>query len=46
MYIMSLANALDLDLGTAIYAKMDKNRAKYPPAEVRGHYDRRQNPAH
>ncbi len=40
MYLVSLANSLDLDIATAVYAKMDKNRAKYPKEQVRGHYER------
>jgi len=30
MYLMSLANALDLDVASSVDAKMKKNRLKYP----------------
>ncbi|MGN6370516.1 MAG: nucleotide pyrophosphohydrolase [Phycisphaerae bacterium] len=40
MYIISLANALNLDLADTIFAKMAKNHAKYPPEKFRGHYQR------
>jgi NTP pyrophosphatase (non-canonical NTP hydrolase) len=40
MYVISLANALDLDLAQAIFAKMDKNRKKYPAETYRGWYER------
>ena len=40
MYLMSLANALDLDVASTVHAKMRKNRAKYPSERVRGHYER------
>jgi len=40
MYLMSLANALNLDVAAAIEAKMHKNRKKYPPEAFQGHYRR------
>lgn len=40
MYLVSLANSIDLDIASAVYAKMDKNRAKYPVEQVKGHYER------
>ena len=40
MYLMSLANALDLDIAGAVEAKMHKNRKKYPAEEFKGHYRR------
>ena len=30
-YAVSLANALDIDIATAVYEKMKKNAVKYPP---------------
>ena len=35
-YLLSLANALDLDLSEAVLAKLVKNAAKYPAREFRG----------
>ena len=40
MYLISLANALNIDVAQTVAAKMVKNRAKYPPEKVRGHYQR------
>jgi dCTP diphosphatase len=40
MYLMSLANALDLDVAAAIEAKMHKNHKKYPAEQFKGHYQR------
>ncbi len=40
MYIISLANALDLDISAAAEAKMARNRTKYPAEKFRGHYQR------
>lgn len=37
-YLLSLANALEIDLSAAVTAKVAKNRAKYPVAQFRGHY--------
>jgi len=40
LYLMSLANALDLDVAPTVHAKMQKNRAKYPVKVFKGHYRR------
>jgi NTP pyrophosphatase (non-canonical NTP hydrolase) len=40
MYLLSLANAMDLNVGATIYAKMQKNRAKYPADRFRGWFER------
>ncbi|HUO10164.1 MAG TPA: MazG-like family protein [Phycisphaerae bacterium] len=40
MYLISLANSLDLDVASTISAKMTKNRLKYPPERFHGHYER------
>lgn len=40
MYLMSLANAADLDVAATVAAKMEKNRRKYPAEKVQGHYRR------
>lgn len=40
MYLLSLANALDLDVAQAARAKLEKNRKKYPAEKFRGHYRR------
>ncbi|MCH7871862.1 MAG: nucleotide pyrophosphohydrolase [Planctomycetes bacterium] len=37
-YVLALANALDLDLASALADKMEKNALKYPAAEFRGRY--------
>lgn len=37
-FLLSLANALNLDLSEAIKSKLAKNRAKYPPDQFRGNY--------
>lgn len=39
-FLLSLANCLGLDLASAFEAKMARNESKYPPDEVRGHYQR------
>jgi NTP pyrophosphatase (non-canonical NTP hydrolase) len=39
-YALALANALELDLGTAMREKMVKNAVKYPASEYRGRYGR------
>ena len=39
-YLLSLANAANIDLAESFRAKMDRNETKYPPDEVRGRYDR------
>ena len=40
MYLISLANSLNLDLASTIAAKMAKNRLKYPPEKFRGNYEK------
>src|SRR5512136_1474474 len=37
-YLLSLANALDIDLSAAVAAKLAKNAAKYPADRFRGRY--------
>ena len=37
-YAMSLANSLDIDVSSAVYQKMEKNRLKYPADKFRGRY--------
>jgi NTP pyrophosphatase (non-canonical NTP hydrolase) len=37
-YAMALANELELDIATAMRAKMAKNAEKYPAEEFRGRY--------
>src|SRR5262245_30828664 len=37
-YALALANELDIDLASAVRAKMIKNAAKYPADEFRGRY--------
>jgi len=39
-YLLSLANALDLDLSTAMRRKLVKNAVKYPAGEFRGRFER------
>src|SRR5262245_15438706 len=39
-YLLSLANALDIDLSDAILAKLVKNAGKYPANEFRGRSER------
>jgi dCTP diphosphatase len=41
-YLLSLANALDIDLSEAVLAKLVKNARKYPADEFRGRSERRQ----
>ncbi|MEP7181144.1 MAG: nucleotide pyrophosphohydrolase [Betaproteobacteria bacterium] len=36
MYVVRIADKLDIDLVAAAAAKMDRNEAKYPAAKVRG----------
>ena len=36
VYLVRLADVLDIDLPTAVAEKMDLNRAKYPADKVRG----------
>ena len=40
-YLLSLANALDIDLSEAVLAKLIKNACKYPAEEVRGRSERK-----
>lgn len=40
MYLVSLANAMNIDLAEAVAGKMKKNDAKYPAEQARGHYQR------
>lgn len=40
MYLISLANAVDIDVGETIQNKMEKNRKKYPPEKFKGWYER------
>lgn len=37
-YTLAIANELDIDLASAFHAKMEKNRAKYPPESFKGFY--------
>jgi dCTP diphosphatase len=37
-FVLALANALELDLSTAVEQKVAKNAAKYPPEIFRGRY--------
>ena len=37
-YLLSLANALNIDLATAVREKVAKNARKYPAARFRGQY--------
>ena len=37
-FLLSLANALNLDLSETIKMKLEKNRAKYPADQFRGNY--------
>jgi NTP pyrophosphatase (non-canonical NTP hydrolase) len=37
-YTLALANALEIDLATALREKMQKNALKYPADEYRGRY--------
>lgn len=39
-YLLSLVNALDLDLSDAMLGKLVKNAAKYPAATYRGRFER------
>jgi NTP pyrophosphatase (non-canonical NTP hydrolase) len=43
-YLLSLSNALNVDLSRAFESKMAKNDRKYPADEVRGHYKRPRRP--
>ena len=37
-FVLSMANASDIDLAAAFEAKMAKNELKYPAEQVKGHY--------
>jgi NTP pyrophosphatase (non-canonical NTP hydrolase) len=37
-YALAIANELNIDVSTALTAKMKKNELKYPAAEYRGRY--------
>jgi len=37
-FLLSFANAMDIDLSDALRAKMVKNARKYPAAEFRGRF--------
>jgi dCTP diphosphatase len=37
-YVLSFANALDIDLSAAVRAKLAKNAAKYPVEQFKGRY--------
>jgi NTP pyrophosphatase (non-canonical NTP hydrolase) len=39
-YLLSLANALDIDLSEAIVSKLERNAVKYPVEEFRGRSER------
>ena len=39
-YLLSLANAANIDLAESFQAKMERNELKYPADEVRGRYER------
>ena len=40
IYCLSLSNALDLDISTAVLAKLRVNEGRYPASEFRGRYRR------
>jgi NTP pyrophosphatase (non-canonical NTP hydrolase) len=37
-YAFSIANSLNIDITSAVYAKMEKNQLKYPAEQFRGRY--------
>jgi len=37
-FVLSFANAVDIDITTALHAKMAKNAKKYPADEYKGRY--------
>ena len=41
-YVLSLANAMELDLSDAVLRKLEKNVRKYPADEFRGRSDKAQ----
>lgn len=44
-YLLSLANALELDLSSAVKSKLMKNAVKYPADQCRGRFERPRPPA-
>jgi dCTP diphosphatase len=40
VYCLSLSNALDLDVSSAVLAKLEMNEVRYPAAEFRGRFRR------
>jgi NTP pyrophosphatase (non-canonical NTP hydrolase) len=40
LYVLSLANALGMDMATTVHEKMKKNRVKYPAEKFQGYYYR------
>jgi dCTP diphosphatase len=42
IYCLSLGNALDLDLSSAVLGKLDTNQRRYPAKEFRGRFRRPQ----
>lgn len=36
IYLVRIADKLDINLGEAVHAKLEKNARKYPPDQVRG----------
>jgi NTP pyrophosphatase (non-canonical NTP hydrolase) len=39
-YLLSLANAMELDLSDAVLRKLEKNARKYPADEFRGRFEK------
>jgi NTP pyrophosphatase (non-canonical NTP hydrolase) len=39
-YLIAMANVLEVDLSSAVAAKVARNSAKYPVEQFRGHYSR------
>ena len=40
MYLISLANVMEIDLAESVVHKMAKNEKKYPAEKFQGHYER------
>ncbi len=40
MFLMSLANSVKIDVGAAVFTKMEAVKLKYPPEKFRGRYER------
>jgi len=40
IYCLSLSNALDLDVSSAVMAKLEVNEGRYPASEFRGRFRR------